>query len=106
MNMNLVRLRKAAAEGADTGSPEARDNLISAFLEELSGVVSDSVVDLISDSGLKTLYVKWVGAVNALATEEQRSKWLASGVMVVPQMYHLYTPTEEPEDNVVTFTRR
>jgi hypothetical protein len=105
MNANLVRLRKSAAHGGDTGSPDERDRLISGFLEELQSVICAEVIDRSTDAQLRSWYVKWANALLAGATEDQRATWMSEGVIVFMTAYKP-AEMEEAPSNVVRMARR
>ncbi|GAB3391378.1 hypothetical protein [Azotobacter armeniacus] len=83
MNMNLVRLRKLAAEHGDAGSPDARDALILAFLQELGCILGKSVINAMTDLEIRHCYVKWTQAILAGATTDSRHEWLVRGVRLM-----------------------
>jgi len=96
MDTNLVRLRKLAAEHGDSGSPDARDALIGAFLQELGYVLGRSVVDAMPDQELRQHYVKWTRAILAGAGTGERHRWLAEGVRLMLPDYEV-PPAESAE---------
>ncbi|MFD2837117.1 hypothetical protein ACFS3C_12700 [Azotobacter vinelandii] len=83
MDMNLARLRKLAAEHGDAGSPDARDALILAFLQELNLVLAKPVIDAMPDMEIRQCYVKWTQAILVEASMEDRHEWLVRGVRLV-----------------------
>lgn len=108
MDMNLARLRKQATEHGDAGSPEARDALILAFLQELNLVLAKPVIDAMSDVEIRQCYVKWTQAILVGATLKDRHEWLVRGVRLMLSDYieHPVEPAKkELPTNVVSLVK-
>jgi len=104
---NLARLRIVSAEAGDTGSAASRDATIAAFLGELESVVSELVIDRISDTGLRSLYVSWVNQLTAGLDAHSRLVWLAEGVIISPSAAgRAIQPPSEPTGNVINLHAR
>lgn len=106
MTKNLARLRVLAAENGDTGSAEARDTSIQAFLDELEGVVCRQVVDLLPDSNLRALYVGWTSQLLAGLDTESRKVWFSEGVIIAPAPQGRHIEHLSAQGNVVKLHAR
>lgn len=85
MNKSLARLRRLSVEHASTGTAESRDYAIGMFIQELTGVVCEEVVDATSDGVLYTLYSDWAGAVIRGEGPSDRRCRLVSAITVFPK---------------------
>lgn len=101
MSRNLVRLRKKAATRQDISTPESRDTLIAAFLDEFQTVVCNDVIDSVSDEALHCLHIDWIKAILAGETDEERRSRLISAVMIFPVTNEAKPPSPLAE-NVVS----
>lgn len=106
MQENLARLRLIAAESGDKGSAEARDSSILTFLNELEDVVCGRVIDLMSDSQLRALYVCWTKQLLAGLDQASRCNWLAEGVSLSPAPQGRQLPHFAPPGNVISLHAR
>lgn len=95
-NIDLARLRKLSLERGDTGGPESRDSLITAFLTQLEEVVCEKAVSKISDNILNCMYTRWVKAINTGEDEDQRKQRLINSVYFNP----FVEPDEKLAENV------
>lgn len=106
MRETLARLRKVAAEHGDTGSAEARDTSMMAFLNELEAVVCAQVIHLLPDAQLRALYVRWTQQLIAGLDEPSRYNWLAEGVIISPAPQGRQLPEKQPQGNVTSLHAR